>query len=112
MEMQPEAESYVGQVVCGGAARRVDSGVLSELRRRARPEADGARVRAASASLAAGAMPVAGFAPAEAESENDLDARRKTLRRRDWNRRCVLGVSPERAYMACGPAGSAGLRRR
>ena len=82
MEMQPEAESYTGQVSCGGAAHRVDTGILSELRRRVKPEVEEARERAASASLSADAMLTAGFAPAEAESENDLDARRKTLRRR------------------------------
>ena len=82
MEMQPEAESYTGQVSCGGAVRRVDTGILGELRRRVKPEVEEARERAASASLAADAMPVAGFAPAEAESGSDLDARRKTLRRR------------------------------
>lgn len=82
MEMQPEAESYTGQVSCGGAAHRVDTGILGELRRRVKPEVEEARERAASASLAADAMPVAGFAPAEAESGSDLDARRKTLRRR------------------------------
>ena len=88
MEMQPEAESYVGQVSCGGAVRRVDTGVLSELRRRVKPEVEETRERAASASLAADAMPMAGFVPADAESENDLDARRKTLRRR-----AVIGLA-------------------
>ena len=61
MEMQPEAESYVGQVSCGGAVRRVDTGVLSELRRRVKPEVEETRERAASASLAADAMPMAGL---------------------------------------------------
>ena len=37
MEMQPEAESYTGQVSCGGAVRRVDTGILGELRRRVKP---------------------------------------------------------------------------
>ena len=82
MEMQPEAESCTGQVSCGGAAHRVDTGVLNELRRRVKPEVEEARERAASASLVADAMPMAGFAPADAESGSDLDARRKTLRRR------------------------------
>lgn len=81
MEMQPEAEGYAGQVACGGAARHVDAGALSELRRRVKSEADEAHERTVSASPTAVAVPAAGSS-AEAESESGLDARRKTLRRR------------------------------
>ena len=90
MGMQPEAEGYGGQVVCGGAARNVDTRVLSDLRRRMRSEADsvGADARGLDASAAEGAgrtacaPEAAGFAAPDAAAERDLDIRRKTLRRR------------------------------